>query len=427
MAKQSMSGGSGTQPIKLDVLIIGGGVQGLWLLNDLQQHGYSVLLLERRELGGEQTCHSHVYIHQGHLYRELDLAEPLKVVRALWDQWFNVHYPPQYGVRPSHFGFRDLAEAQRIKSLWEQPRLQLSYKSVPLPAALNGGVTQVVFESPETCLDAQWLVEELRRGPGDFISSIHQIERISINGNQVEEVQVIMPGRERLTFQPQALILAAGAGNQGLLDLASGGKRQLLGLVSDAQQIRKAHMLIVKGKKGDLDQLTGVFELNTRLFIVSRDLGNETVWLISDDRSPSLWFIEDWMAYDARSWLPRVWVSLQQLAPRYFKQPNRLEWGIYEAPKAEGRAGGVIPGEERIEQFGLKNLWTVWPTKLTLAPKVSDQVRQQIQKLIRSPNPWASIPPVWSQFRVPATVAPERWKNTPLMSWDEFRRCYYLP
>ena len=31
----------GYPPINLDVLIVGGGVQGLWLLNDLRRQGYS--------------------------------------------------------------------------------------------------------------------------------------------------------------------------------------------------------------------------------------------------------------------------------------------------------------------------------------------------------------------------------------------------
>ena len=67
---------------------------------------------------------------------------------------------------------------------------------------------------------------------------------------------------------------------------------------------------------------------------------------------------------------------------------NRLDWGIYAAPKAEGKAagGGGIPREERIEQFGLRNLWALWPTKLTLAPLVSSKVVEQIKRLIKKPG-----------------------------------------
>ena len=59
---------------------------------------------------------------------------------------------------------------------------------------------------------------------------------------------------------------------------------------------------------------------------------------------------------------------LQALAPGPLGHKELLRWGVYDAPKAEGREFGKLPGQERIEQFGFKNLWAVWPTKLTLAP-----------------------------------------------------------
>src|SRR5438132_3064023 len=117
MTRHADSGGGKSGQIEPDVLIIGGGVQGLWLLNDLHRQGYSALLLERRELGGEQTCHSHIYLHQGHLYREVRLAEHLKGVTDLWAQWLREH-PARRAVMPSYFGFRGAAEAKTRVSLW---------------------------------------------------------------------------------------------------------------------------------------------------------------------------------------------------------------------------------------------------------------------------------------------------------------------
>src|SRR5205807_2344176 len=73
--------------IDLDVLIIGGGVQGLWLLNDLTQLGYTVFLITNRPLGVGQTMHSHVYIHHGYLYEEIDLARRLKRTRVAWEKF----------------------------------------------------------------------------------------------------------------------------------------------------------------------------------------------------------------------------------------------------------------------------------------------------------------------------------------------------
>jgi hypothetical protein len=68
----------------------------------------------------------------------------------------------------------------------------------------------------------------------------------------------------------------------------------------------------------------------------------------------------------------------------------------------------------------------LWPTKLTLAPKVSAEVLGQLGQLIDRPNPWVGPQPLWERWRVRAAVAPERWRKTPLASWDEFRRCHNL-
>jgi len=47
-----------SQSYSTDIVIFGGGVAGLWLLNRLRREGYDVLLLESRTLGGGQTIAS---------------------------------------------------------------------------------------------------------------------------------------------------------------------------------------------------------------------------------------------------------------------------------------------------------------------------------------------------------------------------------
>src|SRR5688500_449335 len=51
-----------------DVVIVGGGIAGLWLLNRLRQLGYSTVLLESNALGGGQTRLSQGIIHGGMKY-----------------------------------------------------------------------------------------------------------------------------------------------------------------------------------------------------------------------------------------------------------------------------------------------------------------------------------------------------------------------
>ena len=48
-----------------DILIVGGGIAGLWLNVRLCQQGFSTLLLERDTLGGGQSLKSQGIIHGG--------------------------------------------------------------------------------------------------------------------------------------------------------------------------------------------------------------------------------------------------------------------------------------------------------------------------------------------------------------------------
>ena len=430
MTREPTNDLAGHRAIEPDVLIIGGGVFGLWLLNELHQRKYLALLLERRELGGEQTCHSHVYLHEGHLYREAQkkLSAQLREVHVLWDAWLTAH-AVERGFEPSCFGFKSAAAADARVALWSQ--LGLPATETPAPAALTGGKIMRTFRTGGRCLTGESLVEHLRRDVDDLITRVDEIEAITVTlppaGAEVTEVRAMVQD-EPLLFRPRALVIAAGAGNQALLDLAAGGRRPLAGVVREAQQLRLAHMLIVRGAADDLEPMTGIFPDAGGLFLVSRVMGDEVIWLVSDNRSPPLSFAEEWLAHDTRRWLPRVLLELREIAPSQFAADKlcRLRWGAYDAPKAERRVTGTLPDQEQIEQFHIKNLWAVWPTKLTLAPKASRAVTSQIRKVLGAPTRKSRLPPAWTTARRRPDTAPERWRQTPILPWDEFKRCHRI-
>ena len=54
--------------LNVDVVIFGGGIAGLWLLDRLRQAGYQTLLLENKSLGAGQTRFSQGIIHGGTKY-----------------------------------------------------------------------------------------------------------------------------------------------------------------------------------------------------------------------------------------------------------------------------------------------------------------------------------------------------------------------
>ena len=57
-----------SQTPSTDVLIVGGGIAGLWLNARLRRLGYSTLLVERDSLGGGQSVKSQGIIHGGAKY-----------------------------------------------------------------------------------------------------------------------------------------------------------------------------------------------------------------------------------------------------------------------------------------------------------------------------------------------------------------------
>lgn len=75
-------------PLRLDVVIFGGGGAGLWLLDELARRGHQTLLLEAHELGGGQTVNSQGIIHGGFKY-SLDglLSASARATRAMPDLW----------------------------------------------------------------------------------------------------------------------------------------------------------------------------------------------------------------------------------------------------------------------------------------------------------------------------------------------------
>ena len=78
-----------TSPVlKPDILIFGGGIAGLWLINHLQQRGYQCLLLETGTLGGAQTLASQGIIHGGLKYAlGGGLSSESEAIAGMPDRW----------------------------------------------------------------------------------------------------------------------------------------------------------------------------------------------------------------------------------------------------------------------------------------------------------------------------------------------------
>ncbi|MDF1765148.1 MAG: FAD-dependent oxidoreductase, partial [Gammaproteobacteria bacterium] len=79
-------------PCSTDIVLFGGGIAGLWLLNRLRNAGYSAVLLEADSLGGAQTLASQGIIHGGLKYAlggsVTDAANAIAQLPARWRACF---------------------------------------------------------------------------------------------------------------------------------------------------------------------------------------------------------------------------------------------------------------------------------------------------------------------------------------------------
>lgn len=74
--------------IKINTLIFGGGVAGLWLLNKLKQENLSALLLENKALGSGQTICSQGIIHSGVKYALTGkLTKSSQAIKNMPERW----------------------------------------------------------------------------------------------------------------------------------------------------------------------------------------------------------------------------------------------------------------------------------------------------------------------------------------------------
>ncbi|MFE7403589.1 FAD-dependent oxidoreductase [Streptomyces sp. NPDC057557] len=413
--------------VDLDVLVIGGGAQGLWLLNDLTKRHYRTVLLERHELGGGQTCHSHGLIHRGHYYDDTDMMIILNAAAQFWEAFVD-----EKGIRklnPSRAlaGFGPGTAVQRHTYFWSSAGLR--FDTCPqLPPVLEGGKVKHLFETEEFSLDASEIIAGLSRDVDYAAYKLDDDEgalKFVLNGKSIDRVEATLCG-EKVDFAPKFVIFSAGVGNYGLLaKLGADANSMPRGTPVQAQ--RKNHMMVLRGSQ--LPMMTAVFPIRGGLqgvFLCPRtdpDTG-QPVWLVSDHNSTPFPMTPDGKSEigsaPSEEWVKRMLISLQATAPELFAMGsiNGLEAAVYTGLTSERNFGvGQHMTDLYIDPLGFDNLLAIWPTKLTMTPFASNVALRFIRpKVLEPAGEW---PTVEREITTPAPqVAGEMWCRT------EFENAY---
>lgn len=389
---------------RVDVVIIGGGVVGLWSLAVVRARGLSAVLLERDALGAGQTVASQGILHAGVKYdkgRDRPSASTPVLVRALrrWDE-------ARRGEGP--VDLRGLAAVSEHTWFWTTGTLASKAVALGAAALMRSDVRRVdrnhppevfsgapggvrIYEAGERVIDPRALVAHLARtGAG----KIRRAE-VHVELDGAGAVVVASAGGEDVRIETHRVILAAGAGNEALLPEAAA-----------MMQRRSLHMVMLNGAPVPL---------------FGHCLGASAVPRVTITASPSLsragrwvWYIGGGIAEEGvgRSREEQILACRRELGECVpWVDLEGAAFATLRIDRAEGKTDdGTRPPSFVVRQVGAALV--VWPTKLVLAPLAVEEV---LPRLPRDPRPDADLDALES-LPVPE-VAPHPWEREGL-AWS---------
>lgn len=367
--------------VSVDILVIGGGVAGLWTHARLRQQGYSSVLLENRALGAGQTRYAQGIIHGGTKYALTGkLTASSEAVADMPARWRACYQGK---------GELDLTQAELLSDahyLWS---------TNTLTSKISGFFASKVMRSRSSALDTD--VDNDAIPPifqhQDFKGQFYKLDEPVFNTLSVikalaepimqsiliadedsfavedDHVLVSTDDGSQYRFQYKKMILMAGEGNERLLSLCSQH--------NPVMQRRPLKMVVMRGS-GENGLSSKVYahclgaSVNPRITITSHfDSDGNIVWYMGGQLAEEgVNKSDDELIADTKKELSALipWLSLEN-----------KQWGVLKIDRAEiKKTGTTRPDSFSIEEN--KNVITAWPTKLALSPALADAIVDIVKK-----------------------------------------------
>ncbi|MDG2090772.1 MAG: FAD-dependent oxidoreductase [Gammaproteobacteria bacterium] len=365
--------------IEKDALIIGGGIAGLWMLNRLRTQGYDVLLLEKNKLGSGQTIASQGMIHGGIKYAlSGNLNTASEAIADMPEQWENCL---------AGTGDIDLSDTNILSKhyyMWPQNSLRSRFNAFLGSKALRGKVTKVgennypdffqthikgpLYELKDIVLDVPSLLNSLSKKHQSNIKLFNCAKEWNIEKNAEGEFKSLTLKQDDETFIVRAkqIIISSGEGSKDFLKKLIPDEK----LPNEMQmQLRPLQMTIVKHKHSDpihvhcvADQLTATPEVT----ITSHKCKDgDTAWYLGGELAES---------GANRTEEEQIKVAKNKIGELFpWCDLSNARWHSFFINRAEALTkNGKRPETASIHQY--LNISLCWPSKLTLAPDLGQQI-----------------------------------------------------
>ncbi|MFO0861628.1 MAG: FAD-dependent oxidoreductase [Phycisphaerales bacterium] len=354
-----------------DVVIVGGGIAGLWCRWSLVNAGYSVALLERSALAHGQTGASQGILHRGVKYAMSPDASRAAAAAdssaQAWDQAMSGRAGP------------DLTSVRVLA------KSMLMWTDAGILSRITGAVASRLLTSHvERLTDEQ--IPPLVRAPAraayrvgetviDAVSAAHALGAAVKGVMARTAVRSIMPtgGMHRLetecgSIEARAVVLCAGQGNGELLAMLGEDPAQWM-------QLRDLHMVAARGAPGELfGHWIAAASDKPRLTITSGQDGG-VVWYIGGDLAER---------GVSRSESEQIAAARQELGACFRDLAlEQMSFSTIRIARAEGkdkfgkRPDGPVVREVAGKASGGR-VFAVWPTKLVMAPVAAAQLLEML-------------------------------------------------
>jgi hypothetical protein len=356
--------------IEKDIVILGGGIAGLWLLNRLRNVGYAAVLLERAALGTGQSIASQGMIHGGMKYALggalTGASESIAAMPQHWQACLqgtgDVDLRGTNVLSDAYYMLPRQSVRARLNAFFGSKAVRGKIDAVDaedLPEFFKGHLKGPLYRLHDIVLDVPSLLTTLANTAKNHIYHINW-GHTRINHSADGTVQSITL-HSHIELRAQRFISTCGEGTEALL--------QILQPAKIAMQKRPLQMVVVKHQLPYAlyvhcvsDQLTATPELT---ITTHHCKDGAKAWYLGGELA------ESGAVLGKDEQVQRSKSKLAELFP--WCDFSTASWHSFYINRAEAQqADGKRPDNVSVHSAG--NVLYCWPTKLTLAPNMANTV-----------------------------------------------------
>ncbi|MEX2468366.1 MAG: FAD-dependent oxidoreductase [Pseudohongiellaceae bacterium] len=392
-----------------DIVVFGGGVAGLWLLNKLHQQGYNAVLLETDALGSGQSLASQGIIHGGLKYSLGGVlsgaAQAIAPMPGRWRQSLRGELAPDLSavgvLSEEYYMWSDAGIRSRLKAFFGSKGLRGRVEAVApadYPAFFREAtVAGQLYRLPDFVVDTCSLLAALAAPVR------HALFRIDVGSLRFQraadgtlETVDVACGDETVRLSARRFIFSAGRGNRQLITAA--------GLTQPQTQERPLHMVyLTRSKLPDLfvHCIGDNVSLSPRLTVTAHPgPDGRCVWYLGGELA------ETGVDSTGEQQIRRARELLGELFP--WADLGDAEWKTLRIDRAEPRMNNQFRPDDAVI-ICEDNAIVAWPIKLTLAPVLADKVMAELSRAGITPGEQTEADTLRSALPEPSLATP-RWE-----------------